>query len=129
MADVNSRNSIPRIYRGGILWAIILALLWSCSGGEPPESFNEGSGASLRLIFKWPGDDLASQPDLELRAKVEQLLVEKQVGKIVRSGTGMGWMDIVLEVQDRDRARTEVEAILKATAPNANYAIQVEKSS
>ena len=129
MAEVNSRNSIPRIYPRDILWAIILALLWSCSEGEPPESVNEGSGASLRLIFQWPGDDLASKQDLELRAKVEQLLVEKQVGKIVRSGTGMGWMDIVLEVRDRDRARTEVEAILKAIAPDANYAIQVEKSS
>jgi len=126
MADVTSRNSIPRIYRRGILWAIILALLWSCSEGEPPESVSEGPGAPLRLIFKWPGDDLASKQDLELRAKVEQLLVEKQVGKILRSGTGRGWMDVVLEVQDSGRARTEIEAIVKATAPDANYAIQAE---
>jgi hypothetical protein len=63
---------------------------------------------------------------LELRAKIEQLLVEKQVGKILRSGTGRGWMDVVLEVQDSGRARTEIEAIVKATAPDANYAIQSE---
>ena len=81
----------------------------------------------MRLIIKWPGDDLASKQDLELRDKIEQLLVEKKVGKIVRTGTGMGWMDIVLEVKDPKRARIEIQSIVSATAPDSNFAIQAEK--
>jgi hypothetical protein len=126
MTDVTSRNSITRIYRCGTLWAIILTLLWSCSGGEPPGSVSEGPATHLRLIIRWPGDDMASKQDLAIRAKIEQGFVMKKVGNIVRSGTGMGWMDIVLEVKDKDRARTEIETIVKAIAPDANYAIQVE---
>jgi hypothetical protein len=126
MTGLTFRNSITNLGRCGILWSVILALLWSCSDGEPPASVSVGSGKNLRLVIKWPGDDLASKQDLELRDKIEQRLVEKKVGNIVRSGTGMGWMDIVLEVKDPDRARTEIETIVRATAPDANFAVQAE---
>jgi hypothetical protein len=127
MTGLTSRTSATNLYRCGLVGAIILTLLWSCSDGEPTASVNQGAEKKLRLIIKWPGDDPASKQDLELRDKIEQLLVEKKVGKIVRSGTGMGWMDIVLEVKDKDRARTEIEGIVKSIAPDANFAIQAEK--
>jgi hypothetical protein len=126
MTGPTSWNSITNLGRCGILWAIILALLWSCSDGEPPASVSGGSGKNLRLIIKWPGDDLASKQDLELREKIEQRLVEKKVGNIVRSGTGMGWMDIVLEVNNPDKAQPEMEAVVKAIAPDLKFAIQAE---
>jgi hypothetical protein len=127
MTGLTSRNSITNLYRCVLVGAIICTSLGSCSDGEPPASVGEGSAQNLRLIIKWPGDDLASKQDLELRDKIEQLLVEKKVGKIVRSGTGMGWMDIVLEVQDPKRARIEIQSIVSATAPDSNFAIQAEK--
>ncbi len=122
-----SRNSTTNLYRCVLVGVIIFTSLWSCSDGEPPASVGEVSAHNLRLIIKWPGDDLASEQDLELRDKIEQLLVEKKVGKIVRSGTGMGWMDIVVEVEDPERARIEIKAIASATAPDSNFAIQAEK--
>lgn len=127
MTGLASQSSKTNFYRYGLFGAIILTLLGSCSDGEPPASVNQGADKNLRLIIKWPGDDLASKQDLELRDKIERLLVEKKVGKIVRSGTGMGWMDIVLEVKDKDRARTEIEAIVKSIAPDANFMIQANK--
>ena len=120
------RRSGKILNRSGILWVIILALLWSCSDGEPPASVSGGQGKNLRLIIKWPGDDLASKQDLELRDKIGQNIVARQIGKIVRSGTGMGWMDIVFEVKDPDRARAEIEAIVRGIAPDANFAVQAE---
>jgi hypothetical protein len=126
MTGSTSWNSITNLGLCCVIWAIIFALLGSCSDGEPPASVSGGAGKNLRLVIKWPGDDLASKQDLELRDRIEQRLVEKKVGNIVRSGTGMGWMDIVLEVKDPDRARTEIEAIVRATAPDANFAIQAE---
>ncbi|UCD77685.1 MAG: hypothetical protein JSW26_20030 [Desulfobacterales bacterium] len=121
------RKSGKRLNRSGILWTVILALLWSCSEGEPPASVSEDPGKNLRLVIKWPGDDLASKQDLQLRDEIQQRLINEKVGNIVRSGTGMGWMDIVLEVKDKDGARTEIEAVMKAIAPDAKYAIEAEK--
>jgi len=126
MNGSTSRNSIANLSRCGVLLAIILALLWSCSEGEPPASVSEGPGNNLRLIIKWPGDDLASKQDLEIRDKIEQRIVAEKVGNIVRSGTGMGWMDIVLQVKDTARARIEIESIMKAIAPDSVFAIQAE---
>jgi hypothetical protein len=107
--------------------AIILALLGSCSDAEPPESIGKGPDKNLRLVIKWPGDDLASKQDLELRDKIGQRLVKENIGKILRSGTGMGWMDIVLEVKDPQRARKEIEATVKSIAPDRKFAIQAEQ--
>jgi hypothetical protein len=122
----DGRKSGKRLKRSAILLAIILALLGSCSDSEPPAAVSAGADKNLRLIIEWPGDDLASKQDLALRDKIEQRLVEKKVGRIVQSGTGMGWMDIVLEAKEPDRARTEIEAIVKSIAPDIKFAIQAE---
>jgi len=127
MTGLTFRKSTTNLYRCGILWAVILALLWCCSEGDPPATVSGGAGKNLRLIIKWPGDDLASKQDLELRDKIEQRLLENKVGKLVRSGTGMGWMDIVLEVNDPKRARALIEATVKSIAPEANFDIQAGK--
>jgi hypothetical protein len=127
MTILTSRNCATNLYRRVLVGAIILTLLGSCTDGEPPASVGEGQAQNLRLVIKWPGDDLASKQNLELRDKIEQLLVKQKVGKILRSGTGMGWMDIVVEVEDVERARIETEAVVKAIAPDLKFAIQAEK--
>ena len=126
MTGLASRTSIPNLYRCILVGAITLTLLWSCSDGEPPASVNKDVRNNLRLIIKWPGDEFASKQDLELRRKIEQLIVERKIGKILRTGTGMGWMDIVVEVEGLEQARTEIEAIVSAIAPDSNFAIQAE---
>ena len=131
-ADLSSTSDDWRsgkiLNRCGILWVIILALLCSCSDGEPPASVSGGQAKNLRLVIKWPGDDLASKQDLALRDKIEQRLLEKKVGKIVRSGTGMGWMDIVLEVNKPARAQSEIEAVVKSIAPDLKFAVQADQN-
>ena len=127
MAGPATANFVTNSWRSGIFWTIVLVLMWSCSDGEPPSSVSEAPGRNLRLVFEWPGDDPASQQDLAIRDKIGRQLVAQQVGKIVRSGTGMGWMDIVLEVNDPERALPEVEAVVKAIAPDIKFAIQVGK--
>jgi hypothetical protein len=127
MAGPATANFVTNSWRSGIFWTIVLVLMWSCSDGEPPSSVSEAPGRNLRLVFEWPGDDPASQQDLAIRDKIGRQLVAQQVGKIVRSGTGMGWMDIVLEVNDPERALPEVEAVVKAIAPDFKFAIQVGK--
>jgi hypothetical protein len=120
------RRSGKILIRCGFPLLILLGLVWNCSDAEPPASVRGRQGSYLRLVIKWPGDDPASKQDLALRDKIERRLMEKKVGKIVRTGTGMGWMDIVLKVNDPDSAQSEIEAVMKAIAPDAKFGIQTE---
>ena len=76
-----------------------------------------GAHKTLRIVFKWPGDDFASRQDLAIRDKIEDLIRERGVGQIIRAGSGMGWMDILIEVEDKDNATPKLEAIIKETEP------------
>ncbi len=78
----------------------------------------------MRIIIKWSGDDFASRQDLETRSKIESLIVERRVGKITRVGTGMGWMDIWIEVGDRESAKKGIDRIMGEVAANAKYLIE-----
>jgi hypothetical protein len=74
-----------------------------------------GAYNTLRIVFKWPGDDLASRQDLAIRDKIGDLIRVRGVGKIIRAGNGMGWMDILVAVEDEDSATPKLEAIIKET--------------
>ena len=71
-------------------------------------------------MLKWPGDDFSSKQDLEIRGKIEKRISEKRLGKIVQSGTGMGWMDIIVDVKDKDSAQSEIEGIIRYPAYRRN---------
>lgn len=102
-----------------------------CLNEQPPEdtrpallSSHEQTYNHLRIIIKWPGDDFATKQDLETRYKIEQLILEKRVGEIFRSGTGMGWMDINVKVRDKDSARIVIEEIINEISPGSKFAIE-----
>jgi hypothetical protein len=46
------------------------------------------------------------------------------VGKIIRVGTGMGWMDIALKVENKEDARVALEEIISEVAPGMKFAIE-----
>jgi hypothetical protein len=74
--------------------------------------------------MRWAGDDFAARQDLVIRDQVAQHIVDSGVGKLVRTGTGMGWMDIVIKVQNKERARRKLIAILKRIAPGFRLTIE-----
>ena len=78
----------------------------------------------LRLVIRWPGDDFASRQDIEARNEIESFILERNVGKIIRVGTGMGWMDIVVEVKDKQIARSSIAEIMRIAAPTRKFTIE-----
>ena len=78
----------------------------------------------LRVVIRWPGDDFASRQDIETRNKIESLILERKVGKITRVGTGMGWMDIAVEVKDKQVARSSISEIMRMVAPTRKFTIE-----
>mgnify|MGYP006944201363 FL=1 len=79
---------------------------------------------NLRLVIRWPGDDFASRQDIETRNEIERLIFERKVGKIISVGTGMGWMDIVVEVKDKQIARSSILEIMRTVAPTQKFTIE-----
>lgn len=109
---------------------IILLLVIHCSNSDPsqePPSAAIASGnqpdKNLRILFRWPGDDSATKQQLEARDKIERLISDRQIGNVIQSGTGMGWMDIVIEVEKKDNAREKIEKIIKEISPDAKFTI------
>lgn len=78
----------------------------------------------LRVVIRWPGDDFASKQDIETRNKIESLILERKVGKIISVGTGMGWMDIAVEVKDKQVARSSISEIMHIVAPTRKFTIE-----
>lgn len=120
-----------------ILLAFILLLAAGCGDEEPTNEVKKPTmhdetvaHNTLRIVFKWPGDDFASRQDLAIRDKIMDLIRERGVGKIIRAGTGMGWMDILIEVEDKDSAIPKLEAIIKETEPAIIFTIEdMERTS
>ena len=78
----------------------------------------------LRVVIRWPGDDFASRQDVETRNEIESFILERNVGKIISVGTGMGWMDIVVEVKDKQIARSSISEIMRIAAPTRKFTIE-----
>ena len=109
----------------------VLATVAGCSDDQAARdpgtsliSTHDNSDHTLRIVFRWTEDDVASRQELETRDKVGQAIVEKGLGSILRSGTGMGWMDIIVEVENKNSARVEIEAMIKKVFPDAKFRIE-----
>ncbi len=107
--------------------AVIVVLVFGlgCAEDKPPIPATVENSNALRIIFNWPGDDLASRQELEIRDRIAQRIVREGIGKIIRSGTGMGWMDLVVAVDDTGIARGKIEPILRTLSPDSGFTIQV----
>lgn len=115
-----------------IRMAVVLLLVINCSNSDPSQALSSPDLSSgnqpekkLRILFRWPGDDFATKQQLEVRDKIERLISERRIGKVIQSGTGLGWMDIVIEVKEKETAKERVEKIIKENAPNARFTILV----
>jgi hypothetical protein len=114
-----------------LLLVFVFLLSAGCGDNAPTNakkkpSVDDKTGAhnTLRLVFKWPGDDFASQQDLAMREKIGELIRERGVGKIIRAGSGMGWMDILIKVKNKDSAIANLKSIIKETGSDFSYTIE-----
>ena len=115
-------------YHLHIIWCVVYIFSAFCFGciEDSSSPLNTSIVSShLRIVIKWPGDDMASRHELALRDRIAQRIVNENIGKIVRSGTGMGWMDIVVTVEDSESNSARIEQIVKVLVPDSGYTIQI----
>ena len=111
-----------------IIWHVVYifsAICFGCTEDSSSPINTRIVSSHLRIVIKWPGDDMADRQELELRDHIAQRIVNENIGKIVRSGTGMGWMDIVVAVENSESNRSIIEQIIKEIMPNSGYTIQI----
>ena len=107
-----------------IFLAVVLAFGLGCAEDKPPAPAIDVINTTLRIVFSWPGDDLATRQELEIRDRIARQIALEGIGEIIRSGTGMGWMDLVVAVKEREIARRQIEQIVRAQSPDLVFTIQ-----
>jgi hypothetical protein len=114
-----------------ILFLIALLTLINCSDDIPKGNIAKTSERGtmqeeniLRIVIRWPGDDFATKQDIETRNNIESLILERKIGKVIRVGTGMGWMDITVEVKDKQDVRSSINDIMRIAAPTRKFTIE-----
>ena len=113
--------TFPRVFP-----VVLMVFALGCAEDRPPDMTNHADRRTLRIVFKWPGDDMAGRKALEDRDRIARRIVQAGIGKLIRSGTGMGWMDILVEVDDRESARTEIEQIVRELSPDSKFDISLD---
>ena len=117
--------------RALLLLGCVLLLTAGCGNDEPTNAVKKvsvddktGAPSNLRIVFKWPGDDFASMQDMAIMDKIVNRIRDRGVGTVIRTGTGMGWMDILIQVENKDSAIPKLNAIINDTGTGLNVTIE-----
>jgi len=109
--------------RISVLFILIVFAAVRCTSDEDRQGDGGFDSGQLRIVIRWAGDDFASQHQLAVRDEIASAIAESGRGIILRTGTGMGWMDIIVEAREDD-ARTVIEAIAKKHAKGIAFSIE-----
>ena len=110
--------------RISVLVMLIVYAAVGCTSDEDRQRTGRLDSGKLRIVMRWAGDDFASQHQLAVRDEIARNIAESGKGIILRTGTGMGWMDIIVEARE-NKAHMAIEAIVKEHAKG--FAFSIEK--
>ncbi len=93
--------------RKSMLIACILVIITACTENKSSE-FNKKTeersrAKTIRIVFSHPGDDIGSPEYRDILDKIIDSIIENEAGVIVRSGFGMGTMDVVIRTSIEQR--------------------------
>jgi hypothetical protein len=113
--------------KGGMLIVLILISLTACTENRLPELGKTIEGRSdvrtFRIVFGLSGDDIGSPESREIMGKMMDAIIQSEAGGIVRSGYGMGSMEIILRTSV-EQPREELNRIILSEFPKAWYRIE-----
>jgi hypothetical protein len=67
----------------------------------------------IHIKFKLRGDGFAEPDELELRNEIEELIEARGIGEFRDAGSGMGVMDLYIEVEDAEAALPKLRVLLR----------------
>jgi hypothetical protein len=118
--------------RRSMIIACVLLSIIACSENRPSESNKEiekPSGVrTLRIVFDLPGDDIGAPEYRDILDKIKDAILRNQAGVIVRSGFGMGTMDIVVRTAI-EQPTEKLSRIVLSQFPRAKFRIEEARES
>jgi hypothetical protein len=66
----------------------------------------------IQISIKLIGDGFASPTEMIDRDLIEETIEEQGIGEIVQAGSGMGFMDLAVEVSDATTALATLEKLI-----------------
>jgi carbon monoxide dehydrogenase subunit G len=109
--------------RISVIVVLIVFAAVRCTSDEDRQGTGRLDSGMLRIVMRWAGDDFASQHQLAVRDEIARNIAASGKGIVLRTGTGMGWMDIIVQAREDD-AHTVIEAIVKKHAKGFVFSIE-----
>ena len=113
--------------RKSTLIVCILLSITACTENKSPEfnkKIEERSGVKIiRIVFRLPGDDIGSPEYRGILDKITDSIIKNEAGVIVRSGFGMGSMDVVIRTSI-EHPTEKLSCIVLSQFPKAKYRIE-----
>ena len=112
-----------------IFCTVFLFFMVSCRQSGIEEKSTEETAfikGNYRIILSLPGDDFASPADLDQLYTLKEIIIKQGVGKPVSTGSGMGNMVLVVNVNSEERLNT-IKDIIHDNFPSAKYKIVPEQ--
>jgi len=110
-----------------MLIACLLLSITACTENKSPEfnkTIEEKPGLkTIRIVFSLPGDDIGSPEHQDILNRIKDSIVRSETGVIVRSGFGMGTMDVVIRTS-REQPREMLSGIVLGQFPKARFRIE-----
>ena len=86
--------------------ALLVALLLACDAKPVPKK------SEIHIQIRIKGDGFASPAELDQRNQLEDEITERKIGEVVDAGSGMGVMDLSVEVTDPVKAKEQILRLL-----------------
>ena len=110
----------------GIIFVFFIVTAYSCSEkvseDEKKESIEFSGERIIRIVFKFPGDDIGSPMHQEILHKIITSIKKNETGEILSSGFGMGNMEINIKAKGEESIK-RIRRIIIDHYPDANYRI------
>ena len=82
----------------------------------------------VRVRVRLERTELPKAEDLEVRNQLEEQVTVQRVGTVVDRGEGVGWFDIVIDVESSGDAVPQVRAILESMELAEKSAIEIRQA-
>ena len=110
----------------GIIFIFFIFIVYSCSEkvsvDEKKESIESSGERIIRIVFKFPGDDIGSPEHQAILHKILTSIKSKEAGEILSSGFGMGNMEINVKIKGEESIK-KIKRTIIDNYPDANYSI------
>jgi len=110
-----------------MLIACILLSITACTENKSSEFNKKIEGRmgvkTIRIVFSLPGDDIGSPEYRDILDKIMDSIIRTEAGAIIRSGFGMGTMDIVIRTSI-EQPTEKLSRIVLSQFPKAKYRIE-----